>query len=292
MISSSGTSCVNGLCFYLTCPFPNWQRVPWPLKTNSNNSKSKPHQTMEANHPAKTHTFHLCCDHPHISSGFCSPQAETLTEAGKEILTFHHEGFFWRCWFFGEGQPETIWTFWYSEYPRPALAPPLRVWFHSSFSSPLCQELIWVTFSVLFYWLGFCWWRAVCSHLGTPWCQLKYHLWSLTGWCPPPASTALPIPPDVCVQPRPADGACRAHSAALQSMFWPLGAEHFHLHTRTCGLLGAQGLQQWGPDQTLAHGLVLLGAQDLCLKILPVLLFKLLFCFLRSVPSIRLFPGD
>uniref|UniRef100_A0A8C5TKD1 Transmembrane protein 182 n=1 Tax=Malurus cyaneus samueli TaxID=2593467 RepID=A0A8C5TKD1_9PASS len=35
---------------------------------------------------------------------------------GKEILTFHHEGFFWRCWFFGEGHPATIWTFWYSEY--------------------------------------------------------------------------------------------------------------------------------------------------------------------------------
>uniref|UniRef100_A0A8C3UPE8 Transmembrane protein 182 n=1 Tax=Catharus ustulatus TaxID=91951 RepID=A0A8C3UPE8_CATUS len=32
------------------------------------------------------------------------------------ILTFHHEGFFWRCWFFGEGHPETIWSFWYSEY--------------------------------------------------------------------------------------------------------------------------------------------------------------------------------
>uniref|UniRef100_A0A8C3UPD9 Transmembrane protein 182 n=1 Tax=Catharus ustulatus TaxID=91951 RepID=A0A8C3UPD9_CATUS len=42
--------------------------------------------------------------------------ATDTSEAGKEILTFHHEGFFWRCWFFGEGHPETIWSFWYSEY--------------------------------------------------------------------------------------------------------------------------------------------------------------------------------
>ncbi|NXC99734.1 TM182 protein, partial [Certhia familiaris] len=45
--------------------------------------------------------------------------AETPTEVGKEILTFHHEGFFWRCWFFGEGHPETIWTFWYSDQAHP-----------------------------------------------------------------------------------------------------------------------------------------------------------------------------
>ncbi|NXK44390.1 TM182 protein, partial [Chauna torquata] len=45
--------------------------------------------------------------------------SETCGLAGKEILTFHHEGFFWRCWFFGEGQPETIWTFWYSDQAHP-----------------------------------------------------------------------------------------------------------------------------------------------------------------------------
>ncbi|KAF1471801.1 hypothetical protein FQV17_0014810, partial [Megadyptes antipodes antipodes] len=45
--------------------------------------------------------------------------AETPTEVRKEILTFHHEGFFWRCWFFGEGHLETIWTFWYSDQAHP-----------------------------------------------------------------------------------------------------------------------------------------------------------------------------
>uniref|UniRef100_A0A670Y3X0 Uncharacterized protein n=1 Tax=Pseudonaja textilis TaxID=8673 RepID=A0A670Y3X0_PSETE len=36
----------------------------------------------------------------------------------ERILTFHHEGFFWRCWFFGEDYRETIWNFWFSEYER------------------------------------------------------------------------------------------------------------------------------------------------------------------------------
>ncbi|NWI99639.1 TM182 protein, partial [Crypturellus undulatus] len=35
------------------------------------------------------------------------------------ILTFHHEGFFWRCWFFGEGDTGTIWSFWYSDQAHP-----------------------------------------------------------------------------------------------------------------------------------------------------------------------------
>uniref|UniRef100_A0A8D2PT01 Transmembrane protein 182 n=1 Tax=Zosterops lateralis melanops TaxID=1220523 RepID=A0A8D2PT01_ZOSLA len=41
------------------------------------------------------------------------------TDTCGEILIFHHEGFFWRCWFFGEGHPETIWTFWYTSQAHP-----------------------------------------------------------------------------------------------------------------------------------------------------------------------------
>ncbi|KAF5926224.1 hypothetical protein HPG69_011351, partial [Diceros bicornis minor] len=34
-----------------------------------------------------------------------------------ENVTFHHEGFFWRCWFNGivEGNDSNIWKFWYSK---------------------------------------------------------------------------------------------------------------------------------------------------------------------------------
>ncbi|KFP66423.1 Transmembrane protein 182, partial [Cariama cristata] len=55
----------------------------------------------------------------HGNSTLRTGEVETLTEVRKEILTFHHEGFFWRCWFFGEGHPETIWTFWYTSQAHP-----------------------------------------------------------------------------------------------------------------------------------------------------------------------------
>uniref|UniRef100_A0A8D0BQL2 Transmembrane protein 182 n=1 Tax=Salvator merianae TaxID=96440 RepID=A0A8D0BQL2_SALMN len=48
------------------------------------------------------------------------------TEKGEEqkgddeaILTFHHEGFFWRCWFFGEDYEETVWNFWFTNQAHP-----------------------------------------------------------------------------------------------------------------------------------------------------------------------------
>ncbi|XP_028352625.1 transmembrane protein 182 isoform X5 [Physeter macrocephalus] len=48
------------------------------------------------------------------------------TEVGKcsgeqniENVTFHHEGFFWRCWFHGivEENDSSIWQFWYTNQP-------------------------------------------------------------------------------------------------------------------------------------------------------------------------------
>ncbi|XP_053056348.1 transmembrane protein 182 isoform X5 [Acinonyx jubatus] len=48
------------------------------------------------------------------------------TEVGKcsgeqniENVTFHHEGFFWRCWFNGiaEENDSSIWKFWYTNQP-------------------------------------------------------------------------------------------------------------------------------------------------------------------------------
>uniref|UniRef100_A0A6J0URM3 Transmembrane protein 182-like n=1 Tax=Pogona vitticeps TaxID=103695 RepID=A0A6J0URM3_9SAUR len=50
------------------------------------------------------------------------PNKEDGREDWKEdagILTFHHEGFFWRCWFFGEGYKETIWNFWFTSQAHP-----------------------------------------------------------------------------------------------------------------------------------------------------------------------------
>lgn len=82
------------------------QQVKTPTTNESNSCLSKTHPF-----------FHLPTVIIPVSAwAFIPPQAETLTEFRKEILTFHHEGFFWRCWFFGKGHSETIWSFWYSEY--------------------------------------------------------------------------------------------------------------------------------------------------------------------------------
>lgn len=42
-----------------------------------------------------------------------------------ENITFHHEGFFWRCWFSGivEDNNSNIWKFWYSKCSQPCSAP-------------------------------------------------------------------------------------------------------------------------------------------------------------------------
>ncbi|XP_065382768.1 transmembrane protein 182 isoform X2 [Macaca fascicularis] len=40
-------------------------------------------------------------------------------EQNIENVTFHHEGFFWRCWFHGivEENDSSIWKFWYTNQP-------------------------------------------------------------------------------------------------------------------------------------------------------------------------------
>ncbi|KFP88487.1 Transmembrane protein 182, partial [Acanthisitta chloris] len=45
--------------------------------------------------------------------GTCSQPPE---DAGGEKATFHHEGFFWRCWFSGNvGENNaSMWKFWYT----------------------------------------------------------------------------------------------------------------------------------------------------------------------------------
>ncbi|KAF7244815.1 hypothetical protein EYD10_08960 [Varanus komodoensis] len=44
---------------------------------------------------------------------------EVEREDSEGILTFHHEGFFWRCWFFGEDYQDTIWNFWFTSQGHP-----------------------------------------------------------------------------------------------------------------------------------------------------------------------------
>ncbi|OCT67625.1 hypothetical protein XELAEV_18038926mg [Xenopus laevis] len=48
-----------------------------------------------------------------------SPAAENTTDSPKPTLFFHHEGFFWRCWFNGDEYQETIWNFWFTSQAHP-----------------------------------------------------------------------------------------------------------------------------------------------------------------------------
>ncbi|XP_021262110.1 transmembrane protein 182-like [Numida meleagris] len=85
-------------------------------------------------------------------------EADTLAEAGTQILTFHHEGFFWRCWFFGEGQSATIWTFWYTSqahpkhcmhgylFPMPIVLGPFP---HPSYDTTAVYRGFWTAFIIL-----------------------------------------------------------------------------------------------------------------------------------------------
>ncbi|XP_040298696.1 transmembrane protein 182-like [Bufo bufo] len=57
-----------------------------------------------------------------VASSGPSSLAENTTEVPPSpaaILYFHHEGFFWRCWFSGEDFEETIWNFWYTNQAHP-----------------------------------------------------------------------------------------------------------------------------------------------------------------------------
>ncbi|XP_063287907.1 transmembrane protein 182-like [Pelobates fuscus] len=45
--------------------------------------------------------------------------AENISDPRIPTLYFHHEGFFWRCWFNGDEVEETIWNFWFTSQTHP-----------------------------------------------------------------------------------------------------------------------------------------------------------------------------
>nr|XP_033801163.1 transmembrane protein 182-like isoform X2 [Geotrypetes seraphini] len=46
-------------------------------------------------------------------------ETESVNASEKAVRTFHHEGFFWRCRFFGDDYQETIWNFWFTNQAHP-----------------------------------------------------------------------------------------------------------------------------------------------------------------------------
>ncbi|KAM4662126.1 transmembrane protein 182-like [Discoglossus pictus] len=87
-----------------------------------------------------------------------SSPAENVTDSVNPLLTFHHEGFFWRCWFYGNDFQETIWNFWYTSqahhkqcirgylFPMPIAPGPVP---HPSYDGTAVYRGFWTAFIVL-----------------------------------------------------------------------------------------------------------------------------------------------
>ncbi|XP_053555314.1 transmembrane protein 182-like [Bombina bombina] len=83
---------------------------------------------------------------------------ENVTESEDQFLTFHHEGFFWRCWFYGHDFQETIWNFWFTSqahpkhcihgylFPMPIAPGPVP---HPSYDATAVYRGFWTAFIVL-----------------------------------------------------------------------------------------------------------------------------------------------
>ncbi|MGH0139977.1 UNVERIFIED_CONTAM: hypothetical protein FKN15_017790 [Acipenser sinensis] len=44
-------------------------------------------------------------------------RSDMVTSPKKTDSTYHHEGFFWRCWFGGKLAEDNIWKFWFTNQP-------------------------------------------------------------------------------------------------------------------------------------------------------------------------------
>ncbi|XP_056394864.1 transmembrane protein 182-like isoform X1 [Hyla sarda] len=71
-------------------------------------------------------TFHIVTDPEQLLPLFCTTAPQFSYRNSTEVpptpalpLYFHHEGFFWRCWFNGEDFQETIWNFWFTSQAHP-----------------------------------------------------------------------------------------------------------------------------------------------------------------------------
>lgn len=230
-----------------------------------------------------------------------------LTEVRKEILTFHHEGFFWRCWFFGEGHSETIWTFWYSKYDATTPYPqhPLTVWIANKYKKGFqgwgdnCLSLILFLFSLsryqkqtlltlfgLFFDLHFA--LRVHRNVETSWWHLIYHNKVFIEWWLSPARTTLPPRPYLLMSvfsqgllnlspclPWQQGGGVFSHRGAKCSHL-PLVSAWGRLDVHACGLLECSGPLAVGSGGPWRAVFLLLSTQDLYCKISPVLLLKVI----------------
>ncbi|XP_012411711.1 transmembrane protein 182-like [Trichechus manatus latirostris] len=83
---------------------------------------------------------------------------ENMRDYEEMSITYHHEGFFWRCWFFGDDSQTSVWRYWFMNQPHPKrcipgyLFPmPIAVgpFPHPSFDATTIYRGFWAIFLIL-----------------------------------------------------------------------------------------------------------------------------------------------
>ncbi|XP_074059223.1 transmembrane protein 182-like isoform X5 [Macrotis lagotis] len=59
-----------------------------------------------------------CAEHTSQNATLDTEMKDVHHNSSRGVLTFYHEGFFWRCWFSGEGPHGDIWKYWFVNQPR------------------------------------------------------------------------------------------------------------------------------------------------------------------------------
>ncbi|XP_074059219.1 transmembrane protein 182-like isoform X2 [Macrotis lagotis] len=54
-----------------------------------------------------------CAEHTSQNATLDTEMKDVHHNSSRGVLTFYHEGFFWRCWFSGEGPHGDIWKYWF-----------------------------------------------------------------------------------------------------------------------------------------------------------------------------------
>ncbi|CAO2623255.1 Transmembrane protein 182 [Lemmus lemmus] len=83
---------------------------------------------------------------------------EDVRDYEEISVIYHHEGFFWRCWFFGDDPQTSVWRYWFMNQPHPKRCIPgylfpmqiaVGPFPHPSFDATSVYRGFWTIFIIL-----------------------------------------------------------------------------------------------------------------------------------------------
>ncbi|XP_076419098.1 transmembrane protein 182-like isoform X2 [Peromyscus maniculatus bairdii] len=83
---------------------------------------------------------------------------EDVRDYEEMSVIYHHEGFFWRCWFFGDDPQTSVWRYWFMNQPHPKRCIPgylfpmqiaVGPFSHPSFDATAVYRGFWTIFIIL-----------------------------------------------------------------------------------------------------------------------------------------------